>query len=40
MILVEGTDKNLGKRFYANVIDYAVVFSLLGFYLIPCGKTE
>lgn len=38
MILVEGTDKNLGKRFYANVIDYAVVSSLLGFYLFLAGK--
>jgi uncharacterized RDD family membrane protein YckC len=40
MVIIEGRNKNLGKRFYANLFDYFILFILYGIYIFTMGDQD
>jgi len=40
MVIIPGKNKNLGKRYAANVIDYLIFFSLFFVYLFSVGQQD
>jgi uncharacterized RDD family membrane protein YckC len=40
MIIIPGKRKNLSRRYYANVLDYAFLFILIGIYIFAAGDKD